>query len=339
MVALGSRILLLVLVCLVGSGVLATTVDFESAVTGQSVNLQLGWTVEDEWNNDPIDAGKPLPFDELVVDDGTGNNVWRYSNAVGYTEYAFQPYSHIATVPAGESGSALWNDRGPDHTMPLSPPNPGTPVGTNLFHAGFRFKSATGAAQADLGLTISPSAKQSAFRVSWISINDDGANGFDVSFYETGTSADPWGTGNQPEVASDLAYGVWHTIDIYIEFVDGLNPDTTGNDCVTIVVNGAVVYQGTSWESFYDGANPGNLNPIDQPHRQAVDSLLFRNTANIAANDGGGIYFDDVVIDNAAGPVNCIEPLPDVAGWGLAGLGILLCLGLAGALFLRHRAA
>jgi len=290
----------------------ATTVNFEGMTTGTSVNGQGGWTVEDEFGN----SGEL--FDEEVVDLG-GNNVWRLSNAIATGGFSNQSYSHT-TTPAGESDSALWNDRGTDHTLPLSPPNPGTAVGSNLFHAGFRFKSATGAAQSDLSLSVSPSAKQSSFRNSFIGIADDGANGIDLSFFETGIASAPFGsTSNFPQIASDLSYSDWHTIDIFIEFLDGVNGDTTGNDKVHVFVNGSLAATGTTWESFYRGVNPAGLDPSDQPQRQAVDSLIFRSSSAALSNAGNGFYFDDVVIDNAAAPASAV-PVP---GAGIAGVGLV----------------
>jgi len=291
-------------------GVQADTVTFEGFATGTSVNNQGGWTVEDEFGN------SATSFDEEVVDDGAGNTVWRFSNGVGSSGFSDQPYSQTTSVGAGESGSALWNDRGPDHTSPLSPPNPGGPVGSDVFRAGFDFRSATGAPQTDLSISVSPSAKQSAWRNSFLGISDDGANGFDVTFFETGIAADPFGaTSNFPEIASDLSYTDWHRIDIVIEFEDGLNPDTTGNDIVTVSVDGVEVYVGTTWESFYNGSNPAGLALADQPQRQAVDSLLFRSSSTVPANLGNGFYIDNVTTN-----------VPEPASAVLLGLGGLVLL-------------
>jgi len=276
------------------------TVDFEGLTTGMTVDGQAGWTLVD-WFGNGTDAAGFDDFDEEVTDDGTGNTVWRFSNAVAHSEFGIQPFSHRSPLAAGETDSALWNDRGTDNTMPLSPPLPNEFAGSTLFHGGFRFRSTTGTPQPDLALSISPSAKQSAWRNSFISIEDDGSNGFDVFFFETGTEADPFGTGSFPEVASDLSYTEWHRIDIFIEFVDGANMDTTGNDVVEVFVNGSSVYTGTTWESFYRGSNPGGLDPADQPQRQAVNSLMFRSAGDpddVPGNDGNGFFFDDVVINN-----------------------------------------
>lgn len=73
-----------------------------------------------------------------------------------FTRIAFRQSSRSVRRGPKSLGraSALWNDRGTDHTDPLSPPNPGTTVGSNLFRAGFRFRSVTGAAQSNMSLTI-----------------------------------------------------------------------------------------------------------------------------------------------------------------------------------------
>ena len=149
-------------------------------------------------------------------------------------------------------------------------------------------------------------------------------------FYETGESADPFGAAAQfPEIASDLSYTAWHTIDIYIDFVDGLNADTTGNDCVTVFLDGSLIHTGSTWESFYrwGGAGTAPLNAPDLPQRQAVDSLNFytRGTA-YPANSGDGLYFDDVVVDNAVSPASCVTAIPIFSGRGLVVLAVLLLM-------------
>ncbi len=310
----------------VSAGPFANTVDFEGLLTGQSVDGQAGWSVVDEFG---FTAGPA--FDEEVVDDGTGNTVWRFSNAVGRGSLSDQPYSHLSTDVAGESGSALWNDRGTDHTMPLSPPNPRAFATVPTFHGQFRFRSATGAAQSDLSIDVSPSAKQSTWRNGFVRISDDGANGLDVLFYETGLEADPFGASQIVfEIAGDLSYTEWHTIDIYVLFLDDANPDTSGNDCVTILVDGAVVHSGTTWESYYRGSNPAGLNVADQPQLQAVDSLAFYyRGSDVSANSGNGLYFDDVVVENTTGPLACPIPLPSVTTSGLVTLCLIFLVALA----------
>ena len=284
---------------------LASSSDFSTMTTGQSVNGQQGWTVEDSFGNGPLEAGKAAPFDEVVTDDGTGNAVWRVSNAVTYSEYAFQPFSPASPQVAGETGAGLYNDFGTDNTHPTSPPDVGGTASTNLFHVGFRFRSVTGATQPGLAMSISPAAKQSSWRMAYLTITDTGS-GFDLGTYETGTVGDPWGTGQSMTVASGLSYGDWHTVDLYMDFVDGLSgtgSSAVGNDVVTIVVDGTQAFTGTSWETYVHSNNPAGLSSGDQV--QAVDSATFRLAGTAApATSGAGLYFDDVVIDNAQPVVN-----------------------------------
>jgi len=302
---------------LLATGAEATLVDFEGLTTGVSVNGQAGWTVEDEF------GFSTTPFDETVVDDGTGNTVWRMSNAVGSTGFSDQPFSHSSPLAAGESGSALWNARGTDHTAPLSPPDPGATAATDTFHAGFRFRSATGAAQSGLSIDVSPAARQSSLRNGFIRLTDDGATGIDINFFETGVESDPFGTSSVfPEIASDLAYDEWHTVEMYIEFIDGAEADTTGNDIMTVLVDGTLVHTGSTWESFYRGGNLLVLDAADLPHRQAVDSLIFHyRGADVPGTAGNGFFFDDVVIDNAA--LQASVPAPGTAALLAAGALLL----------------
>jgi hypothetical protein len=281
-------------VFLLSAGVaVASTTDFTGFSLG-TVNGQGGWTVEDEWGNGPLQSGKPKAFDEAVTDDGSGNAVWRASNAVTYTEFSFQPFSPTAPEVAGETGANLYNNRGPDNTNPTVPT--GEPATTHLFHAGFSFKSTTGASQADLAMSFSPSAKQSSWRMSYLSVEDTGS-GFSLVFVDT----DALGDFPPTTVATDLSYTDWHRVDLYIRFVDGLNSDGSGNDIVNVVVDGSLVHTGTTWETYYSTYGP--FSGISGSQVQAVDSLMFALRGNAApATDGNGLYFDDVVIDNA--PLN-----------------------------------
>ncbi len=282
-----------------GAAVAYDSGGFESGYTaGASINGQHGWTVRDQWGNDAWGNTGPA-FDEEVTTTGSGNTVWRVSNAVTSSGFSAQPYSPVAPAVAGETGAALWNDKGADSTHPLSPPNPGATATTSTFHAGFRFKSATGGSQPGLSMTVSPSAKQSSWRMSYLNIADNGSTGFNLGFYQTGAYPDHvWDPTTVP-VASGLAYNQWHTVDLYIHFKDGLNSDGTGNDVVNVVVDGNLVDTGTTWESYYHQNNPAGLSSGDQV--QAVDSLLFRLAGAAAPSTAGeGFYVDDVVVDNAA---------------------------------------
>ena len=287
---------------------MATTTDFEGFTTSTSVNGQGGWTVEDSFGHDIVEGGAPLPFDEEVTDDGTGNTVWRVSNDIHSTGYSAQPFSPTTDAVAGETGAYLYNAFGPDHTSPLPPPaNAGAVATTNRFYAYCDFSSVTGAAQPDLSITLSPSAKQSSVRMSYLNISDSGS-GLDLLFYDTNDGATWYGT----TVATGLSYAVTHSIAFDITFVDGLDTDD-GNDIVDIYVDGSLVHTGTTWESYYS---------TTATTPQAVDSLLFRLSSDgPAALNGNGLYFDNVEVNNGT----VIIPLP-AAAW----MGFVLLSGMGG---------
>lgn len=280
--------------------------DFESFTLNQSINGQGQWTVEDSFGN------SAELFDEAIIDDGTGNKVWQFSNEIRSTSYSNQPFSSKPALVAGETGAQLYNDYGVDHTMPNNPPLPSAVAGSNFFYGAWDFKSATGAAQPDLSLTVSPGGTQSTLRMSYLNMVDSGA-GFDLVFYDTIGS-----TFNGPTtVASGLSYTDWHKVEMFIEFVDGIGPGAAGseagNDIVKILVDGNLVHTGTTWESYY--YNNADGGPAVLP--RAVDSLLFRQagTANVA-NAGAGFYIDNVETSN----------VPEPASLALLGLGGLTLL-------------
>jgi len=286
---------------------MATTTDFEGFAAG-TVNGQGGWTVADMWGNSAGPA-----FDEGVTDDGTGNTVWRVSNAVARTSYSDQPFSPTTDAVAGETGAHLYNDFGPDHTNPNPPPaNAGAVATTNRFYAYCDFWSVTGAAQTGLSVTLSPSAKQSTVRMSYLNISDSGS-GLDLLFYDTNDGASWYGT----TVATGLSYAGTHSIAFDITFVDGLDTDD-GNDIVDIYVDGSLVHTGTTWESYYS---------TTATTPQAVDSLLFRMSSQEASTSGGGLYFDNVEVNNAT-----VIPLP-AAAW----MGLIVLSGMGGIGAIRRR--
>ncbi len=308
-IALTAYMIALIACAVPAQAAISTFSDFAPG----SINLQGGWTTEDCWGYDKSESGAGPNLDEAIVDDGTGNKVWRISNQYSYTSYSSQPFSPRAAQVAGQAGSSLWNDFGPDHTNPYSPAHYGANPTTNLFHSGFDVRSATGAAQPGMTITVSASAKQSAVRQTYLRILDNGTNGLDMVFNDD--------FGNHT-IATGLDYGSWHHIDMDIEFVDGLidfagNPytlhpgdpgfnagDVYGNDIVKVYVDGQLAITGTSWEGYFYGYENGKI--------QAVDSLLFR-VASQANTLDGGYYFDNVDISNS--------PVPEPATMTVLALG------------------
>ncbi len=275
--------------------------DFEGFSLGP-INGQEGWTTEDSFGNDPTDAGKPVDFDEAVIVEGDGNKAWRISDAYTYTEYAFQPCTPTTDEVAGEPGSYLYNDYGDDHTNPNNPPLAGSPAATPYFYAAFDIKSATGTPQTGLGLSLSPTAKQSTVRNGYLGISDNGVDGIDIWFYGTGSVSDPWGQfggDDYTQVADSLSYDDYHRVEMLIQFVDGLQDvggEQFGNDIVQVFIDGDLKHTGTTWESYYAG-------PAEGPREQAVDSLMFRNAGGAdIGNLGGGFLFDNVEISNVPEP-------------------------------------
>lgn len=296
------------------SPALAIAAYFEAPtfIVNQSVNGQGGWTVQDAFGN----SGEL--FDEAIVDDG-GNQVWRISNAFTAASYSNQPFSHAAPLVAGETGAGLYNDYGGDHTMPYNPPLSSATAASPYFHGAFDFKSATGAAQSGINLAISAGASQSPLRESLFQIVDSGL-GFNIVFFDTTGSAF-----NSTTVATGLSYTDWHTIEMYIEFVDGIGPGSAGseagNDILRILVNGTLVHTGTTWESYFHNISDGG---IPAPSARAVDSLLFRQVGTaVPANLGYGLFIDNVVVSNASFSTGIAIPEPATMTLGLLVAGAL----------------
>jgi len=247
------------------------------------------WTVVDEWADGRLTSPSLADYDEEVTDEGNGNGVWRMSNAVTSGGMSDQPNTPSTPLVAGESGAGLWNDRGPNHTMPVNPPYVRATAATPFFSAGFSFKSVTGSPQAGLSLNVSPVARQSTWRMSFLSISDTGT-GFDLSFFDT----DSVGGFVSTVVATGLSYTDWHDVELLVEFVDGVHGDGSGNDVVRVFVDGALVHTGTTWETYYRTLGSRAGFPT-----QAIDALMFRSSGTAQpANAGLGLYFDDIAIGN-----------------------------------------
>ena len=275
------------------------TNDLEDETTGQTINGQTAknvpygthvygstWSVVDEWATGRLMTPSPADdYDERVVDDGTGNIVWRLSNAVTGSGYSDQPNSPSALLPAGETGSSLWNDRGPNNAAPTGPATRAN-AATTTFSASLDFKSATGAAQPGLLVVLSAQPRQTNIRMTWLRISDTGS-GFNLDFNDVQAG----GSFVQTTVATGLSYSGWHHVEMFHEFVDGLNMDGSGNDIVKIVVDGVLVHTGTTWEGYYPTVLDTRL--------YAVDAVMFRVAGTAAPGTAGnGFFFDNVAIDN-----------------------------------------
>jgi hypothetical protein len=294
------------------AGTLAGTVD------GQN-----GWTTRDAFTS-ATTVGK---WDQQVkdVNDANGNRkVFRMSNAITSSTYSSQVFSATSGQVAGETNAALWNNRGTNGSSPLSPAQYGAWAATDTFYSKVAFRSATGAAQAGLALTLSASAKQSTVRMSWLQLQDTGS-GFNVNFWDTGANGAFAPTSTT--IASGLSYTALHTLEMGITFVDGVSTvggQVFGNDVMKVWLNGTLIHTGTTWESYYYSTT-AERNAVASgpgPRLQAVNSMLFRVSGTAATGtSGNGFYFEDFAIGNS------IVPAP----------GALALLGVAGLLGSRRR--
>ena len=282
------------------AGTLAGTVD------GQN-----GWTTRDAFTS-ATTVGKWDQQVKQVNDANVNRKVFRMSNAITSSTYSSQVFSAVSGQVAGETGSALWNNRGTNGSAPLSPAQYGAYAATDTFYSKVAFRSATGAAQAGLALTLSASAKQSTVRMSWLQLQDTGS-GFNLNVY------DLLGNGTFPSapttIASGLSYSDLHTIEMGITFVDGVSTvggQIYGNDVLKIWLNGSLIHTGSTWESYY------YLNEritAGTPRLQAVDSMLFRVSGTAATGtSGNGFYFEDFAIGNTIVPAPGALALLGVAG-------------------------
>lgn len=245
--------------------------DFTLFQSG-SVDGQFGWTARDA-------AGNSVnPYDQAITVDASGKKVLRMSNAVTSGAFSDQVFSATTATAAGETGSRLWNASN-------------DVAGASDFLATIRFRSATGAAQSGLELSLAASAKQSTVRMTQLRIVDTGL-GFDLRFTDMAGSSFVTKT-----VATGLSYTETHTIALGIDFNDGVRQQDGllfGNDVVTISVNGMRVASGTTWEQYYYS---NELTVPGSPRLQAVNSLLLRASGTAAPSTlGQGLLFSEVSV-------------------------------------------
>ena len=288
-----------------------------------TVDGQNGWTTRDAFTS-ATTVGR---WDQQVkdVNDANGSRrVFRMSNAITSSTYSSQVFSATSGQVAGETNAALWNNRGTNGSSPLSPAQAGAYAASDTFYSKVAFRSATGAAQSGLSLTLSASAKQSSVRMSWLQLQDTGS-GFNVNFWDTGANGAfaPAST----TIASGLSYTALHTLEMGITFVDGVSTvggQVFGNDVMKVWLNGTLIHTGSTWESYYY-TNTAERNAVASgpgPRLQAVDSMLFRVSGTAATGtSGNGFYFEDFAIGNT------IVPAP----------GALALLGVAGLVGSRRR--
>jgi hypothetical protein len=256
----------------------ATAASFENFTDG-TINQQFGWTVEDQWGN------SANIYDQAITLDAVGTRVWQMSNAITSQSFSNQPCSPITAQVAGEPGSSLWNDYGPNFTQPFNPPHYGANATVSTFYTRVMFGSATGAPQPGLALSLSATAKQSTVRMSWVGLQDSGS-GIDLGFFDYVDDSYRF-----TEMATNLSYTDLHTVETTIDFMAG-----PANDVVKVFLNGTLIHTGLSWEAFYysnEQIVPG------EPRLQAVNALLFvaRGTA-APATTGAGYYFHAVEVSN-----------------------------------------
>ena len=131
------------------------------------------------------------------------------------------------------------------------------------------------AAQTDMAIRACAASMDQ--RHGYVRIQDSGV-GLDVDFWNAVTLA-------YDSVATGLSYTNWHTLGINIIFNDGV-----ANDVVDVYVDGGLLYSGPSWEAYYT------------THSESVDRLSFDTYYN-ASFDGGGLYIDNVLVDDIIVPI------------------------------------
>ncbi|MFI4861377.1 MAG: PEP-CTERM sorting domain-containing protein [Phycisphaerales bacterium JB063] len=264
--------------------------DFESFTPNTSVDGQGGWSATG-------------PYDQEVVDDGTGNLALRISNAVTNGSFGDMP---IGPRPGGIVTDTIGD--------PVNS-NPGAFAGESStgatytsFVGSFRFRSATGGQQVGASVTVSAD-NGTGGRHGFIDIEESAVNGAGIDLITFDVDANG-NFVNQHAIAAGLSYTEWHEFRLEIDFNEGSN-----NDVARYYVNGVLVNTDTSWENYYE-----TFEAASHPNGVPVQTFLFR-VSGLAAPGlaGGGFLFDDVSVS--------LTPEP----------GSMAILGLGGLLVARRR--
>ena len=276
---------------------------FDSYNVG-SIDGQNGWTCRDNFTTS-VTVGN---WDQAIkqVNDANGNRkVWQISNAKQSTTYSSMPFSFTSAQVAGETGAALWNNRGTNGSSPTSPQF-GAYATTNSFYSSVSFRSATGGPQAGLGMTFSLGSKQATVRMSYVRIEDNGSTGINVIYLALNSAGQSVGT----TTLATLNYTDLHTIEMGAVFNDGLN-----NDFFGVRINGGALFAGTTWEAYYSA---NELTTPGTPRLQAVNSLLCRvnnsTSGGTTSLTGNGFFIEDMTVNNSAIPAPGALALLGAAG-------------------------
>jgi hypothetical protein len=277
----------------------ATTTDFEAFSLGSPDG-------QDGWSADGSAGSGCATYDHAIADPNSfgvttmGDRALRMSNAVTSGCFGDQTFSKPVADEAGEADAL----------------NGGMSGGTRQrhFEVGWDFASTTrGGEQAGLTVVASPDRGDGA-RMSWVQLTDT-PGGLAVNFFEfvdaapfggTGTETDGYGPEDDFQftpVATGLDRTVPHSVSIAIDLIDGQR-----NDVVTVCVDGATCYPGTTWEDYFrftQGPPAGpEWNGTDGTGSRTMDSILFRTGGAAAPGTlGGGFLIDNLSIETSNVPL------------------------------------
>lgn len=269
-----------------------------------SVSLQNGasaqypastWTITDNFTS----CTSVGAWDQAIVTDASGRRVLRVSNAVTTGGQANQMSTPSAPQVAGETGGALWNDRGTNGCAPTTRVA-GAPATTNSIYAMFMFRSATGAAQPGLQISLAPWGRQSDTRNYQLTIIDpvpavgSPSTGFELRVTELlANGAFPTAS---TTIATGLSYTDLHKLELAVDYVDGVTTDASGNvfgnDVLKIWLGDTLIHTGTTWECFWRNVTAGRI--------QAANAIQLRLAGTAQTQHrGNGFHFTEFFVGNA----------------------------------------